>query len=304
ALTTFGYSILESFDLAQCGHLEDLSIVRAKVSIRHIFRELPIGCTLVMTHATVDPCGSLSSWGSDFSALPQLLEISRAAEVAESIRLTKVLTSSGVVGSPTTGNPWPKPLSFLAHAVCCICQSEHPKMEKRCVMETTAGSGIRASKRHFCGHCLLVSPVKPPREVPQFEVEDEYAVAAELRPMALSTLSSLALSEYSMDEHQTNTCVPGKRPLPILDFDSDDEDESYSIYSGLDFDLRSTVQSHLDLDDRGSVDEATSAKVSPGVVLGFQLARLTARMDDTLSLLRRNKTQVDFCRSHGRVEYL
>ncbi|KAF0697570.1 hypothetical protein As57867_011703, partial [Aphanomyces stellatus] len=289
ALTTFGYSILESFDLAQCGHLEDLSIVRAKVSIRHIFRELPIGCTLVMTHATVDPCGSLSSWASDFSALPQLLAISRAAEVAESIRLTKVLTSSGDVGSPTTGNAWPKPLSFLAHAVCCICQSEHPKMEKRRVMDTIVGSGIHVCKRHFCAGCLLGRPLNPP---PCVANDHSFAAIVGMRPLALSTLSSLALSEYSADENQTHA-TDKRKSLPLLDLDSDDEEESYAVYISLDF-------NSSPFDD--PMKTSSTAMLNDG--LGPQLAQLTARMDDTMNLLRRNKPQVDFCRSHGRVEYV
>ncbi|KAF0691438.1 Aste57867_17337 [Aphanomyces stellatus] len=186
-------------------------------------------------------------------------------------------------------------------------------MEKRRVMETTSGSGIRACKRHFCGHCILASPTKPPRVIPRF-LDDEEPTAADPRPYALSTLSSLDLSEYSFSNHNQHNGSSNKSSLPILDFDSDDEggEDVISIYSGLDFDMRSTVQSHLDdwddLHDRGSDEvqeaEPTLAKLNASAVVGSQLAQLTARMDDTLSLLRRNKTQIDFCRSHGRVEYL
>ncbi|KAH9128066.1 hypothetical protein LEN26_009169 [Aphanomyces euteiches] len=40
----YGYCFMESFELPQCSQLDAFSIVRAKVSMRHIFRELPRIC--------------------------------------------------------------------------------------------------------------------------------------------------------------------------------------------------------------------------------------------------------------------
>ncbi|CAK4209703.1 unnamed protein product [Aphanomyces euteiches] len=40
----YGYCFMESFKLPQCSQLDAFSIVRAKVSMRHIFRELPRIC--------------------------------------------------------------------------------------------------------------------------------------------------------------------------------------------------------------------------------------------------------------------
>ncbi|KAF0701924.1 Aste57867_7836 [Aphanomyces stellatus] len=309
ALTTFGYSILESFDLAQCGHLEDLSIVRAKISIRHIFRELPIGCTLVMTHANVDPCGSLKKWGSDFSALPQLLAISRVADVAESIRLTKLLVNSSAATLSHTSNlDWCKPLSFLAQAMCCVCQFESSsKMKKRRVVELASGSGLRTHKRHFCDTCLLASLSTPTFGIARLNLDLQPNCVVEPRPFALSAISSLDLSEYSVDGVREYS--QGEfRSLPMLGLDSDDEDDvAILMYTGLDFDMRSTGRSLVDNLDRGSegVQEAEPAlvKMSASAALGSQLAELTARIDDTMSIIRRTKTQIDFCQCHGRIEY-
>ncbi|KAF0701503.1 hypothetical protein As57867_008001, partial [Aphanomyces stellatus] len=103
---------------------------------------------------------------------------------------------------------------------------------------------------------------------------------------------SLALSEYSADENQTHA-TDKRKSLPLLDLDSDDEEESYAVYISLDFNSSS-------FDD--PMKTSSTAMLNDG--LGPQLAQLTARMDDTLNLLRRNKPQVDFCRSHGRVEQL
>jgi len=65
-----------------------LGLVRANISIRHTFREVSPGYTLVMTHAFVDPCGSVPSWMSDMSSLPQLISVSKAGACAESANLS------------------------------------------------------------------------------------------------------------------------------------------------------------------------------------------------------------------------
>ncbi|CAK4083073.1 unnamed protein product [Aphanomyces euteiches] len=301
--STFGYSIMESIHLPPCGPLDDLSIVRAKVSIRRIFRELPIGCTLVMTHCTIDPCGSLSSssvWRTDVSAMPQLLAITRATDVAQSIWLTQQLHPSMEK----------RKMSFLAHAVCALCRRDYSKMEKKRVIESNpdGGSWIRATKRHFCTTCLIRSPSKPPRVVPRLQLDDIDIPQADpaLTSLTMSRLSSLHLSEYSVE---TSSVSDRFASVPMLDLDNDD-DEADSVYSGLEFDLRSTCQSHLDILEESYEEVEEARAMTPrvnnenGESLSAQLSHLTARMDDTLMLLRHNKTQIDYYRSRDRVEYL
>ncbi|KAF0701923.1 hypothetical protein As57867_007763, partial [Aphanomyces stellatus] len=290
ALTTFGYSILESFDLAQCGHLEDLSIVRAKISIRHIFRELPIGGVFVMSHVT------LVSRGSDLMALPQLIGICRVTEVAESIRLTKLLHTSTIL-TTSTSIDWRKPLTFLKNAVCCICRRERSKMKKRLVVETTThDSGLQTRKRYFCGGCLLASLTKPSQ--PCFAMSS--AESRLLRPYAMSSVSSLDLSEFDTIRHNKSA------NLPMLDLDSDDdEDSTVRMYTGLNLEIWSRDQlNNRDEHFSYEVLETEQEPAKRNAVMCCQLARLTACVDETLKLVRRTKLQVDFYRSHGRVEYL
>ncbi|CAK4717147.1 unnamed protein product [Aphanomyces euteiches] len=273
--STFGYSIMESIHLPPCGPLDDLSIVRAKVSIRRIFRELPIGCTLVMTHCTIDPCGSLSSssvWRTDVSAMPQLLAITRATDVAQSIWLTQQLHPSMEK----------RKMSFLAHGVCALSARLLQDGEE--------------------------TPSKPPRVVPRLQLDDIDIPQADpaLTSLTMSRLSSLHLSEYSVE---TSSVSDRFASVPMLDLDNDD-DEADSVYSGLEFDLRSTCQSHLDILEESYEEVEEARAMTPrvnnenGESLSAQLSHLTARMDDTLMLLRHNKTQIDYYRSRDRVEYL
>ncbi|CAK4139155.1 unnamed protein product [Aphanomyces euteiches] len=300
--TTFGYNIMESLHMPLCAPLGKLSVVRAKVSIRRIFRELPIGCTLVMTHCTINPCGALSSsslWRSDVSSMPYLLAISKAAVVAESIWLTRQLPPC--IEKQKT--------SFLAQARCALCRRNYTKMEKKCVIMCSPGdvSSIRATKRHFCTTCLIRPPSRPPRAVPNLHADDDDALPTDpALASSLTSLSSLHSSEYSLG---ASSRLGKLAALPILDLDNED-DEVDSVYTALEFDLRSANKSHDDLDESPSKLEDAQAlhprdcKTNNQDSLGAQLSFLAARMDDTLMLLQCQQTQMNYLASCDRVEYL
>ncbi|KAG9405386.1 hypothetical protein AC1031_004494 [Aphanomyces cochlioides] len=285
--TTFGYNIMESIHMPWCAPLGKMSFVRAKVSIRRIFRELPIGCTLVMTHCTIDPRGALSSlswWRSDVSSMPHLLAISRASDVAESIWLTQQL------------HPYieKQKTSFLAHARCVLCRRSDSKLEKKRVIECTSESGpsIRATKRHFCSMCLVRSPSLPPRFVPPVQLDDldEPQTDPALLSLTMSYRSSLHLSQYS---DETPLKSSKHSAVPILDQDSDDDDGD-SIYSGLEFDLHSTTsqEAFAELEEVERNPQGSHDSSHPYHSLSVQLSILTARMDETLVLLQQRRVQM------------
>ncbi|KAF0693068.1 Aste57867_15920 [Aphanomyces stellatus] len=291
-LLEYGYNIMESIDLPQCPNLDLYSIVRAKISLRHIFRELPIGCTMVMTHCTVDPSGSLPSWMSDFSTLPHLLAISRAVDVAESIRLSKAMLDDGKHPS-SKGR-----VAFLAKAECALCDKGNEfKLEKKRVVEV-AGAGVKTTTRYFCPPCLAqaVMMPPPPHHLPDLVdvayVNGEHSLVS--KPSS-TTLYSDDLSNDDMSELSSIAEDMMPPPPPILDFDDDDADES--VYSGLDFDYRETcVSSHTSQDTTIPFSPCTSSEVSPSV-LAQQLVQLNLQMDNTYDILRRNRVRMNSLQS-------
>ncbi|CAK4655846.1 hypothetical protein LEN26_018397 [Aphanomyces euteiches] len=278
---TFGYNIMESIHMPWCTPLGKMSFVRAKVSIRRIFRELPIGITLVMTHCTIDPRGTLSSlplWRSDVSSMPHLLAISRATDVAESIWLSQQLQPH--IEKQKT--------SFLAQARCVLCRRSDSKLEKKRVIECTseAGPSIRATKRHFCSTCLVRSPPVPPRFVPPVQL-DEPPTDPALLTLTMSHRSSLHLSQYS---DETPLEASKHSTVPILDQDSDDDDGD-SIYSGLEFDATSQ-EPFAELEEVERTPQGSHDSSPQYHSLSVQLSVLTARMDETLVLLQQQRVQI------------
>ncbi|RHY17284.1 hypothetical protein DYB25_001255 [Aphanomyces astaci] len=321
--TTFGYCLMESFDLAHCQSLESLSIVRGKLSIRHIFKQLPIGCVLVTTHCSIDACmgGPLSSWMRDGSgsSLPHLLALSRAADIAESVRLSmKLRQHAGGCLSPS------RSFAGMFHgssssSACSLCQRHQRtnNMARKRIVEPSYGQHIRTSKRPFCEECLRTDHHSLTRP-------DNVTCTTQQATQTLREGQQVNQVFPSRRHHQQHaatiaaaTDLPPTKVVPMLDLDYnshddefDDDDGEASVYSGID--IRSTVQSHLDIyeseDEGDDVEEAGTpimrARRTHADRTCSQLAHLTAKMDDTLRLLRRNKTHIDFCRSHGRVEVL
>ncbi|RHY48693.1 hypothetical protein DYB34_003563 [Aphanomyces astaci] len=318
-LLEYGYSIMESIELPQCPHLDMYSIVRAKMSIRHLFRELPLGCTMVVTHCTVDPSGTLPSWMTDFSTLPHLLSISRAVEVAESIRLSKAIHDQSTTATQsTTGNTkWTNRLSmFNRGSDCALCDHGGQfKLEKKRIVEAVVGGGVKTAAKYFCPVCL--SQQRQNVDLTEFLQPLTYSMVS--KPSS-ATIYSDDLSD-AMSELSSIYEDLAPMPPPILDFDDDDAEES--VYSGLDFDYRSTCLSENSTSFCGTEDSAvlyehaspshshysmlsnsvrhdgsprsshgsSDQAISPSI-LAHQLLQLNLQMDNTVDIMRRNRLRM------------
>ncbi|KAF0693067.1 Aste57867_15919 [Aphanomyces stellatus] len=303
----YGYSLLESVDLPhQCPPLDEFSIVRAKISVRHIFRELPIGCTLVMTHCSVDVGGAL--WLSDASSLPHLTAVARMAECAESIRLSLALQARY-----PNHMPWPdqggRRLSFLSKKKaihCAICGDHGGHLERKRVIQAL-GCGIKAMQLYFCADCTAPPP-PPPSPTPSslfpttdvdVDFLDELVRFSSVETASFSTLRSSTLSDdrqSTMMAPSTAAAAPPPSTLPILDFDDDDDDEA--MYGGLDNTIPAIVH-YEGSSSAGSCatsgTDLSSSMQSPSSI-ALQLMHLNLQMKDTMDVLRRNQSHADLLR--------
>ncbi|RHY27302.1 hypothetical protein DYB32_006872 [Aphanomyces invadans] len=341
-LLEYGYSIMESIELAQCPHLDMYSIVRAKMSVRHLFRELPLGCTMVVTHCTVDPSGILPTWMTDFSTLPHLLSISRAVEVSESIRLSKALLDQ-VNSSPNASSAsWTNRLSlFNRGSECALCENGSQfKLEKKRIVEAV-GAGVKTAAKYFCPVCLAASlrqgvndssPVGP--DLTNFLLQQQQAPSS-YSMVSKPSSATIYSDDLSEDMSELSSIYEELAPLPppILDFDDDEAEES--VYSGLDFDYRSTCLSEnstsFSTESSGAVlyehaspshshysmlsnsvrlydssprssnnsSNGSSPTMSPSI-LAQQLVHLNMQMDNTVDIMRRNRLRMTSLHSKAR----
>ncbi|ETV92121.1 hypothetical protein H310_13518 [Aphanomyces invadans] len=198
----YGYCLMESIDLpAICPPLDQFSIKRIKVSLRHVFRTLPIGCTLVMSHCSID-LGSQSSPSSiwlppDLTTFPQLVSIAGAADVAASIRLSNALLLHTT--SSDTSSTWNVP-EFLRKAprTCALCLAKMDRLEKHRVVHLVGASGIKIVSRFFCPSCKNAPVASPldlmpstPRTCPGVE-RSRPAPTAPLPPFSTQLKQKLA----------------------------------------------------------------------------------------------------------------
>ncbi|CAK4943466.1 unnamed protein product [Aphanomyces euteiches] len=305
----YGYSIMESIELPQCPHLDVYSIVRAKVSIRHIFRELPIGCTMVLTHCTIDPSGSLPSWMTDYSTLPQLLSVSRAAEVAESICLSRASLDKLATASISSSRSSSR-LNFLSKRECALCGKEEFKLVKKRVVEA-AGAGVKVTTKHFCPPCIATARIAPLPLPPPQPAADQTPTSSYYDPLArpcslLSKPSSTTLysDDLSEDLSELSSILEDSLPPPppILDFDDEEADES--VYSGLEFDCRSTSLSSSEITDTGSFLLTTQEDLESDTsitsnMLAQQLVQLNMTLDNTYDIMRRTRSRMNSLQSTG-----
>ncbi|KAF0687631.1 Aste57867_20615 [Aphanomyces stellatus] len=316
---SYGYCFIESVDCAQCPPLDAFSIVRAKLSIRHIFRELPTGGTVVMTHATVDPAGgSMSSWMHNIQMPPHLVAIAHAADVAESIRLSTLLAQQPVAAQHVVaGREWGR-LSFLLQRrppTCALCG--HPSkqlLHRRRVVEFQ-GHGTKTCRKLFCSMCVAATPLPPPT----LSMDADDCQPSRTSESATDELSrsSLRLSGYASDASSEDEADGDNDEHFTLEMD-DEVDEL--VYTELDFhneainDMASATNSCRGGDLRSSLcgqsdvscceSEMMCCLLHNSSTISAELARLTTQMDHVWGLVRRNKTQADFLKSHGRIEYL
>ncbi|RHZ38583.1 hypothetical protein DYB31_008425 [Aphanomyces astaci] len=287
----YGYCFLESYDLAQCPKLDAFSIGRAKISVRHIFRELPMGATVVMTHSTVDS-STLPLWIHPQGPIPpQVLAIVNAADVAESIRLSRRMqeqASNGLtvytkIGSP---RPWGK-LSFLLNrppSKCTLCHHDTSKLLRRRVVQVE-GNGIKTSRQLFCSTSTLhasgyasssSSACSPSSSVHMLELDDEEA----LDELSYSGLPFTHIIPPLQAAAKSSRCL----------YHSETEDSS---------DDSSSSPRHP--------DEACCHLHSAhpySTAIATELSRLTIQMDHIWGIVRANKTQADFFKGYNRIEYL
>ncbi|RHY52004.1 hypothetical protein DYB30_010276 [Aphanomyces astaci] len=327
----YGYCFLESYDLAQCPKLDAFSIGRAKISVRHIFRELPMGATVVMTHSTVDS-STLPLWIHPQGPIPpQVLAIVNAADVAESIRLSRRMqeqASNGLtvytkIGSP---RPWGK-LSFLLNrppSKCTLCHHDTSKLLRRRVVQVE-GNGIKTSRQLFCSTC--VSPTTtfdaPTTMLGPSNVHDDKDDEDENDVMHLSMRSSSTLHASGYASSSSSACSPSSS-VHMLELDDEEALDELS-YSGLPFThiippLQAAAKSsrclyHSETED--SSDDSSSSPRHPdeacchlhsahpySTAIATELSRLTIQMDHIWGIVRANKTQADFFKGYNRIEYL
>ncbi|OQR99293.1 hypothetical protein ACHHYP_07085 [Achlya hypogyna] len=233
----YGYCFMDSCDLPQCPPLDSISLVRAKFSIRHIFREVSNGYTLVMTHCLVDACGKMSSFMSDMTTLPFLTSAARSSECAESARLS--LATMGFDESASTRGSRRGTAVRNRECVCCLASfaGKRERVEcalcefdacKTCVDEKKVvdlvGTAIRAHKRAFCKKCLSANRAS-------------LTTRRSLSSVSVVTSQRGLSGSYGSDHALVNEAasVAVTEPAcPILDFDNEEEEES--VYSGLDLD--------------------------------------------------------------------
>ncbi|KAG9405385.1 hypothetical protein AC1031_004493 [Aphanomyces cochlioides] len=288
-LSMFGYNIMESVDMPQCVPVGNSSIVRTRVSIRRIFRELSIGYTHVMTHCTMDPLDSLSLSllrRRNLSALPDFLALSHATEVAQSIWFTQRLQCSTEK----------RKTSFWLQARCALCRSNRTKLEKKSVVESSRDDShsIRVTKRYLCTMCLTQVPSKPPRIIPRLQLDEIIVLPTdpELVSLTMSQLSSSHSPKYSAE---ASSRLKRFAALPVLGFD-DDDCESFIIAEELG--LRSTQNSFVNVRESFKNDEEAQT-INPQDDsdsqnhLRVKLSFLAAQMDHTLVLLEQQKTHFD-----------
>ncbi|OQS05637.1 hypothetical protein THRCLA_02272 [Thraustotheca clavata] len=247
-LFEYGYCFMDSCDLPQCPALDSISLVRAKFSIRHIFREVSNGYTLVMTHCSVDPCGKMSSFMSDMTTLPFLTSAARSSECAEAARLS--LAIMGLDESASTRGSRRGTAVKNRECVCCLAPfaGSRARLEcslceydacKTCIEEKRVielmGTTIRAHKKPFCKKCLSANRAS-------------LTSRRSLSSASVHGGSQRGLSSsYGSDHVIVNEAVAAPATgvaCPILDFDNEEEDES--VYSGLDFEHSSNVSSLVD----------------------------------------------------------
>ncbi|ETW08252.1 hypothetical protein H310_00889 [Aphanomyces invadans] len=332
----YGYCFLESYDLPQCPKLDAFSIGRAKISIRHIFRELPMGATVVMTHSTVDS-STLPMWIHPQGSIPpQVLSIVNAAEVAQSVELSLRVhqqTSDGLTvynkaatatHHNTSPRPWAK-LSFLLnrHPKCTLCRNEAPKLIRRRIVEVE-GNGIKTSRQLFC--CTCASPTVSSFPTPvglaptpvDYEDNDDDGSS-----MLLSMRSSSTLHVSGYASSSSSSACSSESSVHMLELDDEDALDELS-YSGLPFTRvpppplvhkSSQVVYHSETED--SSDECSESPRQPdefcchmhsvhpaSTSIATELSRLTVQMDHIWGIVRANKTQADYFRGCNRIEYL
>ncbi|KAG9416044.1 hypothetical protein AC1031_000445 [Aphanomyces cochlioides] len=279
----YGYCFMESFELPQCPQLDAFSIVRAKVSIRHIFRELPLGGSVVMTHATMDPKGPIVPWvGAHATIPPQVLAMANMTECAQALRLSAKLRLqfAGALVPITRGPSWRK-LSFLLNQrhSCALCLREESTLERHRVVEVD-GIGVKTSWKHFCQKCLAAS-------------------VAQYGPSLDVSQSSLCMSGY-----ESSNSSPATTPGAAFDFEDVDEVHhpgltfSKSDLSRRDQIFLSETESSFDSSSpspRENDDCCHLHRTNSSVAM--QLIRLTKKMDNVWGMVCQNKTQADYIKS-------
>ncbi|KAH9183879.1 hypothetical protein AeNC1_014145 [Aphanomyces euteiches] len=283
-LSTFGYNLIESVDMPECVPVGTSSIVRTRVSIRRIFRELSVGSTHVMTHCTMDRLESLSLLRRrNLSALPDFLALSNATEVAQSIWLTQRLQCS----------PAKRKTSFWLQARCALCRSNRTKLEKKSVVESS--HSIRVTKRFLCTMCLTQVPSKPPRIMPCLQFDEITLLPTDPELVKSSSRHSPKHSEASFR-------LKRFAGLPVLGFD-DDDCESFMIAEELG--LRSIHNSIVNVRESFKDDDEAQT-INPRDNsdgqnhLKAKLSFLAAQMDHTLILLEQQKAHFDHLTSCER----
>ncbi|RLO13124.1 hypothetical protein DYB28_010180 [Aphanomyces astaci] len=195
----YGYCLMESIDLpAICPPLDQFSIKRVKVSLRHVFRTLPIGCTLVMSHCSID-LGSHASPSTmwmppDLTTFPHLVSIAAAAEVATAIRLSNAL----LLRHPTTADnstTWNVP-EFLRKfpRECALCHHKSDRLQKHRVVNLLGSTGIKIVAQFFC-HACATPPATPPATSPSSATSPPSPLGPVIRPRPAPTMPLAPFSE-------------------------------------------------------------------------------------------------------------
>ncbi|RHY48694.1 hypothetical protein DYB38_005443 [Aphanomyces astaci] len=195
----YGYCLMESIDLpAICPPLDQFSIKRVKVSLRHVFRTLPIGCTLVMSHCSID-LGSHASPSTmwmppDLTTFPHLVSIAAAAEVATAIRLSNAL----LLRHPTTADnstTWNVP-EFLRKfpRECALCHHKSDRLQKHRVVNLLGSTGIKIVAQFFC-HACAMPPATPPATSPSSATSPPSPLGPVIRPRPAPTMPLAPFSE-------------------------------------------------------------------------------------------------------------
>ncbi|RQM09884.1 hypothetical protein B5M09_005976 [Aphanomyces astaci] len=195
----YGYCLMESIDLpAICPPLDQFSIKRVKVSLRHVFRTLPIGCTLVMSHCSID-LGSHASPSTmwmppDLTTFPHLVSIAAAAEVATAIRLSNAL----LLRHPMTADnstTWNVP-EFLRKfpRECALCHHKSDRLQKHRVVNLLGSTGIKIVAQFFC-HACAMPPATPPATSPSSATSPPSPLGPIIRPRPAPTMPLAPFSE-------------------------------------------------------------------------------------------------------------
>ncbi|KDO33038.1 hypothetical protein SPRG_01853 [Saprolegnia parasitica CBS 223.65] len=241
----YGYCFMDSCDVGQCPPLDAISLVRAKMSIRHIFREVSNGYTLVMTHCSIDACGKMSGFMSDMTTLPFLSSAARSSECAESARLS--LATMGCDESASTRGSRRGTSMRNRECICCLASFAGGKREraecslcefdacKTCVEDKKVvellGTSIRATKKPYCKKCLSAN---------RASLTSRRSLSSVSAVHSQRGLSCSYGSDHAM-VNEAATVPEHGAVCPILDFDNEEEEES--VYSGLDLDQTSSVAS-------------------------------------------------------------